>query len=59
MLNYNDEAHGLVQRKNRLDYHIRMQQFFDWILKGAKPAKWITEGVPAVMKGRDWGLEVE
>ena len=59
MLNYNGEAHGLVQRINRLDYHIRMQQFFDWILKGAKPARWITEGIPAVMKGKDWGLEVE
>jgi dipeptidyl aminopeptidase/acylaminoacyl peptidase len=59
MLNYNDQGHGLTQRKDQLDYHIRMQQFFDWILKGEKPAKWITEGVPAVKKGKDWGLEVE
>jgi hypothetical protein len=27
-------------------------------LKGEKPAKWITEGVPAVRKGKDWGLEI-
>jgi dipeptidyl aminopeptidase/acylaminoacyl peptidase len=59
MFNYNDQGHGLTQRKDRLDYHIRMQQFFDWILKGDKPAKWITEGVPAVKKGKDWGLELE
>lgn len=59
MLNYNGEAHNLVQRKNRKDIQIRQQQFFDWLLKGAKPAKWITEGVPAVKKGKDWGLEIE
>jgi len=58
MFNYNGEKHGLIQRKNRLDYHIRMQQFFDWILKDEKPAKWIMEGVPAVNKGKDMGLEL-
>ena len=56
MLTYNGEAHNLVERKNRKDIQIREQQFFDYMLKGNKPAKWITEGVPAVMKGRDWGL---
>ena len=59
MLNYNGEGHGLTERQDMMDYQIRMQQFFDWILKGQKPAKWITEGVPAVNKGKDWGLEVE
>ncbi|MCW3117590.1 MAG: family peptidase [Chitinophagaceae bacterium] len=57
MFNYNGEGHGLVERKNKLDYQMRMQQFFDWILKGEKPAKWITEGLPAVKKGKDWGLD--
>ncbi len=59
MLNYNGEAHNLVQRRNRKDIQVREQQYFDWLLKGEKPAKWITEGVPAVRKGRDWGLELE
>lgn len=59
MFNYNGQGHGLTQRQDMKDYQIRMQQFFDWILKGDKPAKWITEGVPAVNKGKDWGLEVE
>jgi dipeptidyl aminopeptidase/acylaminoacyl peptidase len=58
MLNYNGEAHNLVERKNRKDIQVREQQYFDWLLKGAKPAKWITEGVPAVKKGKDWGLEI-
>jgi dipeptidyl aminopeptidase/acylaminoacyl peptidase len=56
MLSYNNEAHNLVERKNRKDIQIREQQFFDYMLKGDKPSKWITEGVPAVMKGRDLGL---
>jgi dipeptidyl aminopeptidase/acylaminoacyl peptidase len=56
MLNYNGEAHNLVERKNRKDIQIREQQFFDWLLKGEKPAPWITNGVPATEKGRSWGL---
>ena len=59
MFNYNGQGHGLTQRQDMRDYQIRMQQFFDWILKGEKPAKWIIEGVPAVKKGNEWGLEVE
>jgi dipeptidyl aminopeptidase/acylaminoacyl peptidase len=57
LLQYNNEAHNLVERRNRKDIQIRQQQFFDWLLKGEKPAKWITEGVPATLKGRDYGLE--
>jgi dipeptidyl aminopeptidase/acylaminoacyl peptidase len=56
LLNYNGEAHNLVERKNRKDIQIREQQFFDWLLKGEPAPRWITEGVPAVMKGRDLGL---
>ncbi len=59
MFNYNGEGHGLTVRKDKLDYQIRMQQFFDWILKGDLPARWITDGVPAVKKGKDWGMEVD
>ncbi|RYY55944.1 MAG: S9 family peptidase, partial [Chitinophagaceae bacterium] len=58
MLNYNGEAHNLVQRRNRKDIQIREQQYFDWLLKGEKPAVWITDGVPAVKKGKDWGLNI-
>ena len=59
MLNYNGEAHNLVLRRNRKDIQIREQQYFDWLLKGDKAPKWITEGVPAIDKGRDWGLEIQ
>ena len=58
MLNYNGEEHRPVERKNRKDLQIRQQQYFDWLLKGEKPAKWIMEGVPAVKKGKESGLEI-
>jgi dipeptidyl aminopeptidase/acylaminoacyl peptidase len=58
LLNYNGEAHNLVERKNRKDIQIREQQYFDWQLKGAPAPQWITEGVPATEKGRNWGLEI-
>ncbi len=58
LLNYNGEAHNLVERKNRKDIQIREQQYFDWQLKGEPAPQWITEGVPATEKGRNWGLEI-
>lgn len=58
MINYNGEDHNLVQRRNRKDWSIRMQQFFDHFLKGAPAPVWLTEGVPAVRKGRTLGLEI-
>ena len=59
LLNYNGEAHNLVERKNRKDIQIREQQFFDWLLKGEKPSVWLTDGVPATEKGKTWGLETK
>ncbi len=57
LLNYNGEPHGLRKEANRRDWAIRMQQFFDHYLKGAPAPVWMTEGVPAVKKGRTLGLE--
>jgi len=59
MLQYNGEDHNLVQRRNRKDLSRRLSQFFDHYLKGAPAANWIKYGVPAVDKGRDFGLDVE
>ncbi len=50
LLNYNGEKHNLVERKNRKDLSVREQEFFDWLLKGEKPPRWITDGVPATEK---------
>lgn len=57
MVNYNDELHGIIERKNRKDWTIRMAQFFDHYLKGAPAPKWMKEGVPATLKGIEWGLD--
>ncbi|RZL44349.1 MAG: S9 family peptidase, partial [Pedobacter sp.] len=58
LLNYNNEAHNLVQRQNRKDIQIREQQFFDHYLKGAKAPVWMVGGVPATEKGKTWGFEL-
>ena len=57
LLQYNGEAHNLVKRENRKDISIRELQFFDHYLKGAPAPVWLDKGVPAVEKGRNWGLE--
>ena len=56
LLVYNNEAHNLVERKNKKDIQIREQQFFDSFLKGALMPTWLNTGVPAMMKGRTLGL---
>jgi dipeptidyl aminopeptidase/acylaminoacyl peptidase len=59
MLNYNNEDHNLVERKNRKDISIRLQQFFDWQLKDQAPAEWLLKGLPAAQKGKTMALEEE
>ena len=58
MLQYNGEEHNLIERRNRKDLSIRLSQFFDHYLKGAKAPAWLLYGVPAIDKGKNWGLEV-
>lgn len=57
LLNYNGDAHNLVQRQNRKDIQRRELDFFDHFLKGKPAAPWIERGVPAVLKGIDWGFK--
>lgn len=45
-LQYRDEPHHLKKYPNKLDYAIKMKQYFDHYLKGEPAAAWITEGVP-------------
>lgn len=56
MLNYNGEAHNLVERRNRKDFSIRLSQFFDHYLKGIAMPQWMEKGIPAVEKGSNMGL---
>ena len=57
LLVYNGEEHNLTKRPNRQDLSIRMSQFFDHFLKGGPTPKWMKEGIPAVLKGKDTGYE--
>jgi len=51
LLNYNGEPHWPVKRENRMDFQIRMMQFFNHYLKGAEAPDWMIKGVPATEKG--------
>ncbi|UMB54585.1 prolyl oligopeptidase family serine peptidase [Lutibacter sp. A64] len=58
MLNYNEEPHWPLKMQNRIDFNIRMQQFFDHYLKGAPMPVWMKKGVPAIEKGINQGYEL-
>ena len=53
MLNYNGEQHNLMQNANRIDLSIRMRQFFDHYLHGKDAPLWLTDGIPATVKGKE------
>ena len=57
MLQYNDEAHNLAERRNSKDLSVRLQQFFDHYMKGAPMPVWMKYGVPTHRKGQDFGFE--
>ncbi len=58
MLEYNKEEHNLVERRNCKDLSIRLQQFFDFYMKGAAEPAWMKYGVPATRKGQYLGTEL-
>lgn len=45
-LHYHDEPHHLQEYPNKLDYTIRMREYFDHYLKGVEAPEWIREGIP-------------
>jgi dipeptidyl aminopeptidase/acylaminoacyl peptidase len=58
MLQYNNEVHNLSKRVNAKDLSIRLAQFFDHYLKGAPMPVWMKRGVPASLKGIDYGYDL-
>lgn len=46
MLQYRGEPHHLRKYANKLDYTIKMKEFFDHYLKGEDAPEWFTDGVP-------------
>ncbi|MFQ7113091.1 prolyl oligopeptidase family serine peptidase [Hallella bergensis] len=57
LLQYNKEEHNLKERRNRKDLSIRLQQFFDYELKGAPQPAWMKTGLPILRKGQYYGYE--
>lgn len=57
MLNYNGDDHNLMENANRFDLSIRMRQFFDHYLLDQPAPKWLTEGIPATVKGKELRYE--
>jgi dipeptidyl aminopeptidase/acylaminoacyl peptidase len=45
-LQYRGEPHHLGKYANKLDYSIKMKEYFDYYLKGKSAPDWITKGVP-------------
>ena len=58
MLNYRGEPHWPLKLQNRIDFNIRLAQFFDHYLKGAPLPKWMRDGVPATELGIKQGYEL-
>ena len=51
--------HNLMKNANRIDLSIRMRQFFDYYLQGAPAPKWLTDGIPATVKGEEMRYETK
>jgi len=58
MLQYDYGSHA-VDGNDAIDYTIRMTQFFDHFLMGKPAPKWMTEGIPAKMKGIELGYDID
>ncbi|MGC2658507.1 MAG: prolyl oligopeptidase family serine peptidase [Bryobacteraceae bacterium] len=50
MFSYNGEPHNLRRRADQKDYTVRMQQFFDYYLKGSPKPEWMDNGIPYLDK---------
>jgi dipeptidyl aminopeptidase/acylaminoacyl peptidase len=55
MLSYNNEQHNLTRRANMKDLSIRMMQFYDYYLQGEPMPEWMSNGIPALEKGKNKG----
>jgi len=60
MLQYDKGGHSIgTGSKDAQDYTIRLTQFYDHYLKGAPAPVWMTEGIPARLKGIETGYELD
>ena len=59
MLVYNNDDHNLKKLANKFDLSIRMNQFFDYYLKGAPQPEWMLNGIPAIDKEKKKGYRLD
>ena len=55
LLNYTGEPHWPIKHSNKMDFQIRMKQFFDHYLKDAPMPAWMRDGIPAVKREFELG----
>ncbi len=53
LIDYNGDEHNPTKRANQMDIAMRMQQFFDYHLRGFPEPDWMIRGIPYLQKGRD------
>lgn len=53
MLVYADEGHSNRQKKNQVDYHRRILEWFGHFLKGEEAPRWISEGVTVIDRDKE------
>lgn len=58
-LKYDKGGHTLSDLNEQKDYTIRCTQFFDHYLKEAPAPRWMTQGIPAKLKGFEAGYELD
>jgi dipeptidyl aminopeptidase/acylaminoacyl peptidase len=53
MLVYEGENHSVAQKANQLDYHRRINAWFDHYLKGSEAQNWILQGTSVLERERE------
>jgi dipeptidyl aminopeptidase/acylaminoacyl peptidase len=53
MLVYEGENHSVAQKPNQIDYHRRINAWFDHYLKGAPAEDWMVHGVTVLERERE------
>lgn len=53
LIDYNGDEHNPTKRANQMDIAMRMQEFFDYHLRGFPEPDWMIHGIPYLTKGRD------
>ncbi|OQP59679.1 hypothetical protein A3860_36530 [Niastella vici] len=58
-LKYDKGGHVLYDQDEQKDYTVRYTQFFDHYLKKAPAPRWMTQGIPATLKGIEARYELD